>query len=202
MSSRKAAAKADIPDIHAESVQELREAFDMFDTKGTGEIPMSELVDSMQTLGFQDKNPLMFEIMLKISAKRRGSSTTFAQFAEDMADLIRGVNQEKDLRMVFNMLDTDNTGRISLENLKKVANEFGENRSDAELMEMLDTAKNVDPEGLGDTDEQPSTEVSFPDFYNLMTKGKSAATTATTSLKTPAGRRRSSTANGPDATID
>lgn len=36
MSSRKAAAKADIPDMHAESVQELREAFDLFDTKGTG----------------------------------------------------------------------------------------------------------------------------------------------------------------------
>ena len=49
---------------------------------------MSELVDSMQTLGFQDKNPLMFEIMLKISAKRKGSSTSFTQFAEDMADLI------------------------------------------------------------------------------------------------------------------
>lgn len=49
---------------------------------------MSELVDSMQTLGFQDKNPLMFEIMLKISAKRKGGSTSFTQFAEDMADLI------------------------------------------------------------------------------------------------------------------
>lgn len=49
---------------------------------------MSELVDSMQTLGFQDKNPMMFEMMLKISAKRRGENTTFVQFAEDLADLI------------------------------------------------------------------------------------------------------------------
>lgn len=37
MSSTKATAKADIPDIHAESVQELREAFDLFDIKGAGE---------------------------------------------------------------------------------------------------------------------------------------------------------------------
>lgn len=29
-------AKADIPDIHAESIEELREAFDLFDTKGEG----------------------------------------------------------------------------------------------------------------------------------------------------------------------
>lgn len=30
-------AKANIPDIHAESVEELREAFDLFDVKGVGE---------------------------------------------------------------------------------------------------------------------------------------------------------------------
>lgn len=53
-----------------------------------GEIPMSELVDSMQTLGFQDKNPMMFETVLKISAKRKGGNTTFVQFAEDLADHI------------------------------------------------------------------------------------------------------------------
>ncbi len=49
---------------------------------------MSELVDSMQTLGFQDKNPMMFETVLKISAKRKGGNTTFVQFAEDLADHI------------------------------------------------------------------------------------------------------------------
>lgn len=36
-SARKQLPKADIPDIHAESVEELREAFDMFDTAGAGE---------------------------------------------------------------------------------------------------------------------------------------------------------------------
>lgn len=28
--------KADIPDIHAESIEELREAFELFDVKGVG----------------------------------------------------------------------------------------------------------------------------------------------------------------------
>lgn len=47
----------------------------------------------------------------------------------------------------------------------------------------------------------PSCQVSFLDFYSLMTKGKSAATTAATPTITP-GRRTSSTANGLDAAID
>lgn len=49
---------------------------------------MSELVNSMQNLGFHDKNPMMFEMILKISAKRKGGGATFVQFAEDMAGLI------------------------------------------------------------------------------------------------------------------
>lgn len=49
---------------------------------------MSELVDSMQTLGFQDKNPMMFELMQSMSSKMKGGPITFVQFAEDLADLI------------------------------------------------------------------------------------------------------------------
>ena len=49
---------------------------------------MLELVDSMQGLGFHEKNPMMFEMVLKISAKRKGGCTNFVQFAEDMAELI------------------------------------------------------------------------------------------------------------------
>eukprot|EP00904_Undaria_pinnatifida_P011311 jgi/Undpi1/730/HiC_scaffold_10.g04194.m1 len=191
-SARKPSAKADIPDIHSESVEELREAFELFDTKGAGEIPMLEMVDSMQGLGFHEKNPMMFEMVLKISAKRKGGSTNFVQFAEDMAELIRDVHQEKDLRMIFNMLDTENSGRISLENLKKVANEFGDTMSDAELLEMMDTAKYVDPEGLAEPDGKLSHEVSFVDFYNLMTKGKPGPAAKETSLNSPAfGTERS-----------
>lgn len=33
--------KADIPDIHAESIEELREAFDLFDIKGVGKFFVS-----------------------------------------------------------------------------------------------------------------------------------------------------------------
>ncbi|CAN0082381.1 unnamed protein product, partial [Ectocarpus sp. 13 AM-2016] len=79
----------------------------------------------------------------------------------------------------------DPVGSISLGNLKKVANEFGHTISDAELMEMISTANYV--EGLADEDEQLSNEVTFPDFYNLMTKGRSAASTAEASPKTPGG---------------
>lgn len=42
MPSSRKELKADIPDIHAESIEELREAFDLFDTKGAGMLQRSE----------------------------------------------------------------------------------------------------------------------------------------------------------------
>lgn len=42
----------------------------------------------MQSLGFHDKNPMMFEMVQRIRADRNGGNVTFAQFAEDLANLL------------------------------------------------------------------------------------------------------------------
>jgi centrin-1 len=60
---------------------------------------------------------------------------------------------------VFRLFDDDNTGSITLKNLKRVARELGETMTDEELQEMVDRA---DSNGDG--------FVSADDFYNIMTK--------------------------------
>ena len=60
---------------------------------------------------------------------------------------------------VFNLFDDDQSGKISLRNLKRVAKELGETMTDAELLEMIERADN-DQDG----------EINFEEFYAIMTK--------------------------------
>lgn len=59
----------------------------------------------------------------------------------------------------FRLFDDDNTGKITLRNLKRVARELGETMTDDELQEMIDEA---DRDGDG--------EISEEDFIRIMKK--------------------------------
>ncbi len=65
----------------------------------------------------------------------------------------------EDISKVFRLFDDDNTGHITLKNLRRVARELGETMTEEELQEMIDRA---DSNGDGG--------VSGDDFFAIMTK--------------------------------
>lgn len=68
-------------------------------------------------------------------------------------------DSREDIQKVFNLFDDDQSGRISLRNLKRVAKELGETMTDAELLEMIERA-DADQDG----------EINAEEFYAIMTK--------------------------------
>jgi centrin-1 len=43
-----------------DEIEEIREAFNLFDTDGSGKIDPKELRAAMQSLGFENKNPTIY----------------------------------------------------------------------------------------------------------------------------------------------
>lgn len=68
-------------------------------------------------------------------------------------------DSKEELAKAFHLFDDDQTGKISLKNLRRVAREIGEQMTDEELIEMIEEA---DRSGTG--------EVSMQDFMRIMQK--------------------------------
>ena len=51
------------PGLSNEEVDEIKQAFDLFDTNGTGKIDPKELKAAMQSLGFDSKNPTIYQLI-------------------------------------------------------------------------------------------------------------------------------------------
>jgi centrin-1 len=88
--------------------QEIREAFDLFDTDGSGSIDAKELKVAMKALGFE---PTKEEIRRMITdADTEGTrAISFARFLQMMTKKIEDWNPESD-RGAFRVLDDDDRG--------------------------------------------------------------------------------------------
>ncbi|XP_035283186.1 uncharacterized protein cetn4 isoform X1 [Anguilla rostrata] len=138
------------PDLTEEQKQEIREAFDLFDTDGSGTIDVKELKVAMRALGFEPKKEEIKKMIADID--KEGSGTIdFNDFLSMMTVKMSEKDSKEEILKAFRLFDDDGTGKISFKNLKRVAKELGENLTDEELQEMIDEA---DRDGDGEINEQ------------------------------------------------
>ena len=146
-------------EITEEQKQEIKEAFDLFDSDHSGTIDTEELKQALSNLGIDARNQTLQNMMNDID-KNQSGTIDFDEFIEMMTAKMSDKDTPEDLRKVFDLFIGDDTAdKIELRHLKRVAKELGENMTDDELNEMIVRA---------DTDKDG--KVSFEEFYAIMTK--------------------------------
>ena len=146
------------PGLTEDEVEEIKEAFDLFDTDGSGSIDPKELRAAMQSLGFEAKNQTIYQMINDLD-KNKSGNIDFDEFLDMMTARMSDRDTRDDINKVFRLFDEEGSQSITIKNLRKVARELGETMSDEELNEMIARA---DSNGDG--------AVSMDDFYNIMTK--------------------------------
>merc|ERR1712166_780697 len=137
------------PELTEEQKQEIKEAFDLFDTDKTGTIDYHELKVAMRALGFDVKKQEVLGLMREYDRDGAGQ-IEYLDFLEIMTTKIADRDPVEEILKAFKLFDEDNSGRISLRNLRRVARELGENLSDDELQAMIDE---FDKDGDGEINE-------------------------------------------------
>ncbi|EAT42852.1 AAEL005663-PA [Aedes aegypti] len=141
-----------------EQRQDIKEAFDLFDSEGTGMIDTKELKVAIRALGFEPKKEEIKKMIAEIDKDGTGK-ISFEDFLSLMTVKMAEKDSKEEILKAFRLFDDDETGTISFKNLKRVAKELGENLTDEELQEMIDEA---DRDGDG--------EVNQEEFLRIMKK--------------------------------
>ena len=145
-------------ELTEEQKQEIKEAFDLFDTDGSGAIDAKELKVAMRALGFEPKKEEIKK-MIADADKGQGGVIDFSDFLDMMTVKMAERDPREEMLKAFRLFDDDETGKISFKNLKRVAKELGENMTDEEIQEMIDEA-----------DRDGDNEISEEEFMRIMKK--------------------------------
>ncbi len=148
-------------EISTEENEDLRQAFDLFDIKENGKIDPSEIKETMKQLGFDLKNPTIYNIIkdLDTEESKKNGGLSFSEFSEIIQKRLGDRDTKEGVRRIFYLfVDDEKAEYIPLESLKKVAKELGDKMSEDDLKDMIECAtKN---EG----------KLSFDDFYYIISK--------------------------------
>merc|ERR1712103_17411 len=135
--------------LSEEQLDEIREAFSLFDSDASGMIDVRELKAAMRALGFEVKNEELKKMVSDVDNDGNGT-IEFAEFLQMMTGKIGEKDSREDIEKVFKLFDDDNTNKISFRNLARVAEE---------LEDMINQA---DRDGDG--------EINIDEFYRIMKK--------------------------------
>merc|ERR1711924_214717 len=122
-----------------EQMEEIREAFGLFDGDASGAIDVRELKAAMRALGFEVKNEELKKMVADVDSDGSGQ-IEFGEFLQMMTGKMGEKDSREDIEKVFKLFDDDNTNKISFRNLARVAEELGENIDDEELQDMINQA--------------------------------------------------------------
>merc|ERR1712205_185607 len=105
--------------LSEEQLDEVREAFGLFDADASGSIDVRELKAAMRSLGFEVKNEELKKMVSDIDGDGNGT-IEFAEFLQMMTGKMGEKDSREDIEKVFKLFDDDNTNKISFRNLARV----------------------------------------------------------------------------------
>ena len=144
-----------------EENDDLRQAFDLFDVKENGKIDPNEIKETMKQLGFDAKNPTIFQIIedLDTPESKKNGGISFSEFSESMNKRLGDKESKEGARRIFDLFVDDTKAEyIPIESLKKIAKELGDKSSDDQLKDMIECAS------------KNNGQLSFDDFYYIISK--------------------------------
>lgn len=139
--------------------KELRDMFALFDEDHSGRIELDELGRLMEKLGEEPLEPVVLKALVDSVDTDGNQELDCDEFVELFCgyDMVKQMDPEDSVQLLFRMLDADGSGSISLSELGTALNALGDVFTLTEVEELL---RDIDRNGDG--------EVDFEEFKELI----------------------------------
>ena len=116
----------------------IKEAFDLYDTEHTGFADIADIKESLINLGYEQKNPVLFDIIAGMDTEEnaRKGGVSFFQFIEEINDKLDDKETPEGLRRIFDLF-SEGTDYIKKENVVDICGQIAKEYDDPELHEAL-----------------------------------------------------------------
>ena len=127
--------------LSRDRIEELKEAFDLFDENGNGSISIQELAQIFKSIGhypsLDELRDMLNEDNKDESLEEKKIDVTFREFLKLMNNKSKDDDLRRELKEAFKILDKDGHGLIDITELKETLLSFGENLAPDELEILL-----------------------------------------------------------------
>ncbi|KAJ2158446.1 Calcium-binding component of the spindle pole body (SPB) half-bridge [Coemansia sp. RSA 552] len=123
--------------ISEEKLEEVKEAFSLFDTNKDGFIDYFELKVAMRALGFDQKKDEVLRVLQRAGTGDK-SKISMDGFISVMSEMIAARDPKDEYKKAFKLIDEGGEGVITAANLRRIARELGENIGEEEIQAMIE----------------------------------------------------------------
>jgi Ca2+-binding EF-hand superfamily protein len=117
-----------------EELDDIKQAFDLFDTDASGTINPREVAAAVNSLG-SDRSASIFRLLNGLEDV--ADEIDYEAFLGHIVERLGNRSFTAGIQRIFELFDADNSGTIDLTKLKRVARELGESLTDEDLEEAL-----------------------------------------------------------------
>lgn len=133
--------RVDVHVLSEEEMEDIREAFDLFDTNRRGSLDMHAFVVAVGAFGFQvgkeEANQMVISVMESLGGGTFSGRVDYDTFLEVIRLLTSRRDPVKQLMKAFDLFDVDSTGKISVENIQAISKKLGERLAESEIRGMI-----------------------------------------------------------------
>jgi len=145
-----------VKELTEDQLTDIKEAFELFDTDGSGSIDAKELKVAMKQLGF-DTSVEEIDRMIASVDKDKSGTIDLEEFMSMMTTKMLNRDHKEEMMALFRFFDREGTGKITFDNLSRGTAEVGQDFSEADLMNMIREA-----------DQDGDNELNEDEFFHLL----------------------------------